>query len=70
MHMDSTGPRHSALSANGLKERRNMRNEDEIREELERLKKTMETLEYTHPMYQAQNSRLWTLRWVLEDKNA
>ena len=47
-----------------------MRDEKEIREELERLKKVMETLEYTHPMYQAQNSRLWTLRWVLEDKNA
>ena len=47
-----------------------MKTEEEIREEIERLKKVLEGLNWGSDMYAAQNSRLWTLRWVLGDEKA
>jgi hypothetical protein len=47
-----------------------MRTEEEIRAEIKRLKETKEINDYGSKLYEAQNSRLWTLRWVLEDKEA
>lgn len=47
-----------------------MRTEEEIRNEIIEQKELLDNIVFDSAQWAAKNSRIWALKWVLEDKEA